>query len=157
MDKLLKLALLFIALNATPAHAADKQETQIACMAKNIYYEAGGEPFEGKLAVGQVVINRMNHPSYPGTVCGVVFQRTEVTCQFSWVCENKSPINRNSRNWQESLDAAHYLLTHGLRCDKLNDSVLFFKTRTSPFVWKKYYIKVVTIGNHDFYMRKPRG
>ena len=51
----------------------------IQCLARNIYYEAGSEPEEGKVAVGLVTINRANTPNYPNTVCGVVKQKTMVT------------------------------------------------------------------------------
>ena len=49
---------------------------QIECMAKNIYYEAGSEPYEGKLAVAQVTMNRTRNPSFPKSVCEVVKQKT---------------------------------------------------------------------------------
>jgi spore germination cell wall hydrolase CwlJ-like protein len=156
MGNLIKVALITL-LISTSAHAANKQQSQLMCMARNIYFEAGAEPFEGKLAVGQVVLNRMKHPDYPDTICDVVFQRTQLICQFSWVCEGKGNVNEKSRNWQESLDAARYLLTYDMKYDKLNDNVLYFKNKTCPFIWKRYYTKVATIGNHDFYMRKPRG
>jgi spore germination cell wall hydrolase CwlJ-like protein len=51
----------------------------IQCLARNIYYEAGSEPEEGKVAVGLVTLNRTNTPNYPNTVCGVVKQKTLVT------------------------------------------------------------------------------
>jgi spore germination cell wall hydrolase CwlJ-like protein len=50
----------------------------IQCLARNIYYEAGSEPEEGKVAVGVVTINRANAPNYPGTICGVVKQKDVV-------------------------------------------------------------------------------
>lgn len=140
---------------STPTYAAEKQ-SQFMCMAKNIYYEAGAESFEGKLAVGQVVLNRMNHPNYPDSVCGVIYQRNQITCQFSWVCEDRKPINHKSRNWQDSIEAAKLLLTQEYQYDRISDKVLFFKTVSSPFKWKTHYVKVATIGNHDFYMRKTK-
>ena len=69
---------------------------QVACMAKNIYYEAAKEPHEGKLAVAQVTMNRANNKDYPSDFCGVVYQKTNGTCQFSWVCENKPEPNTKS-------------------------------------------------------------
>ena len=57
---------------------------QLACLTKNIYYEAASESYEGKLAVAQVTLNRANDPKFPSTICGVVYQRTLGTCQFSW-------------------------------------------------------------------------
>ena len=47
---------------------------EIYCMAQNIYFEAGNQPLAGKIAVSQVVLNRVEHYAYPDTVCGVVYQ-----------------------------------------------------------------------------------
>jgi spore germination cell wall hydrolase CwlJ-like protein len=68
---------------------------QLLCMAKNIYYEAASESFEGKLAVAQVTMNRVNSKKFPSNVCDVVYQKTGSTYQFSWVGENVGPIRVN--------------------------------------------------------------
>lgn len=54
-------------------------EKDLDCLARNIFYEAGSEPTEGKVAVGMVTINRSQDPRYPSTICGVVQQKTVVT------------------------------------------------------------------------------
>jgi spore germination cell wall hydrolase CwlJ-like protein len=54
-------------------------EKDLDCLARNIFYEAGSEPTEGKVAVGIVTINRSQDPRYPSTICGVVHQKTVVT------------------------------------------------------------------------------
>lgn len=59
------------------------RERALGCMTQAIYYEAGTEPEAGQRAVAQVVINRMRHPDYPNSVCGVVYQ----TCQFTFTCD----------------------------------------------------------------------
>ena len=69
----------------------DNINKQIMCIAKNIYYEAASESHEGKLAVAQVTINRANSKKYPSDFCGVVYQKTGSTCQFSWTCEKVNP------------------------------------------------------------------
>jgi len=53
-------------------------EKDIECLARNIYFEAGSEPLEGKVAVGVVTLNRMRDPRYPSSICGVVNQKTVV-------------------------------------------------------------------------------
>ena len=58
---------------STNAHASDPNE-EIFCMAKNIYFEAGNQPIAGKIAVAQVVQNRVKNRDYPNTICGVVYQ-----------------------------------------------------------------------------------
>ena len=64
---------------------AESYNKQVECLAKNIYYESGSETYEGKLAVAQVTLNRVNSPKYPHEVCAVVYQKTQNTCQFSWL------------------------------------------------------------------------
>jgi hypothetical protein len=68
------------------------------CLAATIYYEAGAEPPAGQLAVAQVVLNRVRHPGYPNTVCGVVFQGHErrTGCQFSYTCDGSMVRRRPS-------------------------------------------------------------
>ena len=64
------------------------REKQLKCLADNIYFEAGYESFEGKVAVAQVTLNRANHPNWSSDVCKVVYQKNviyeKVVCQFSW-------------------------------------------------------------------------
>ena len=72
---------------------------QLLCMAKNIYYEAASESYEGKLAVAQVTMNRVNSPLYPKTICEVVYQKTGKCMAFS-LPSSKSilvipPLNAN--------------------------------------------------------------
>lgn len=59
------------------------------CLATAIYYEAASEPDDGERAVAQVILNRVRHPAFPGTVCGVVYQGSERAsgCQFSFACD----------------------------------------------------------------------
>ena len=83
------------------AHGSDENGETI-CLAKNIYFEAGNQPLAGKVAVAQVVFNRMEHSAYPKDICGVVYQAKwgknwagnmmpiRNQCQFSWFCDGKS-------------------------------------------------------------------
>ncbi|KQN80572.1 cell wall hydrolase [Sphingomonas sp. Leaf62] len=60
----------------------------LQCLTSAIYYEAGNEPDAGQRAVAQVVLNRVRHPAFPATVCGVVFQGSDhPRCQFSFACD----------------------------------------------------------------------
>ena len=64
------------------------QRRALLCLTQAVYYEAGFEPLDGRRAVAQVVLNRMRHPAFPKSVCGVVYQRTRPpVCQFSFVCD----------------------------------------------------------------------
>lgn len=120
---------------------------QMECMAKNLYYEAAKEPFEGKLAVAQVTMNRANHPNFPKTVCEVVYQKD----QFSWVAEKRRiPINKYA--WEECMIIAKKALTETVIHDTIyrTRSMYFHNTSVNP-PWKLKY--VAKIGNHLFYTR----
>ena len=124
---------------------------QVLCMAKNLYYEAAMEPFEGKLAVAQVTMNRANSSQFPSTVCDVVYQKVNNKYQFSWVGEKVSGI-KNKYAWEECLIVARKALTQ----NRLHDTI--YKTRAMYYhntsvnpAWKLKY--VAKIGNHLFYTR----
>ena len=126
-------------------------EREIECLARNIYHEAGSEPFEGKVAVAQVTVNRAEDDRYPDTICNVVHQKTSIAnrivCQFSWVC-NKRNSKINSENYEEAREVAELVLLEGMRLAKLKDALYFHATHVNP-KWGK--IKVARIGNHIFY------
>ena len=73
-----------------PLTTHDKR--QIQCLAENAYFEAGNQSTKGKIAVTNVVMNRVEDKRFPKTPCSVVHQRTKRVCQFSWVCEGKKRI-----------------------------------------------------------------
>ena len=124
---------------------------QVLCMAKNLYYEAAMEPYEGKLAVAQVTLNRANSSKFPSTICEVVYQKTGSTYQFSWVGEKVGNI-KNKYAWEECLMVAKKALTE----QKLHDTIYrtqamyYHNTSVNP-AWKLKY--VAKIGNHLFYTR----
>jgi len=124
---------------------------QVLCMAKNLYYEAASEPWEGKLAVAQVTMNRANSSKFPSTVCEVVYQKTGSTYQFSWVGEKVSEV-RNKYAWEECLIIARKALTEAKLHDTIykTQSMYYHNTSVNPG-WKLKY--VAKIGNHLFYTR----
>lgn len=130
-----------------------KEEVQ--CLAENIYYESARESFEGKLAVAQVTLNRVNSGKFPSTVCGVVKQKSVIqgvmVCQFSWFC-NKAYTNlvRNSYQWDESVIVAKKALTSAVAHDKLYEQkAMYYHANYVNPGWKLQ--KVGQIGNHIFY------
>jgi len=124
---------------------------QVLCMAKNLYYEAASESFEGKLAVAQVTMNRVNSSKFPSNVCDVVYQKTGSTYQFSWVGEKVSEV-RNKYAWEECLIIAKKALTEAKLHDTIykTQSMYYHNTSVNPG-WKLKY--VAKIGNHLFYTR----
>lgn len=139
---------------------------QVACLAKNIFFEAGGEPLLGQAAVARVVLNRM-HYGFAKTPCGVVYQSFEVDradengeivpvklCQFSWVCEGKSDPDKNHPRYKQAEKIAHDVLVNDAYNDVVPKSTLFFHNIFVSPSWA--YRQVATIGNHIFYSKEKR-
>ena len=128
---------------------------EVLCLAKNIYYEAASEPYEGKLAVAQITLNRTNDPRYPKDICGVVYQKTvangKITCQFTWTCFKEYAI-RSKYLWEESLLVARRALTESVLHDKIaqTNALHYHAVYVDP-KWSKGKI-VARIGNHIFYL-----
>jgi hypothetical protein len=114
---------------ASPVTAQLRQK-QLDCLARNIYHEAGGEPFEGKVAVAQVTMNRVTAGKFGSDVCGVVYQRNvfmeKVVCQFSWFCDTATktrPVNQKAYN--ESYEVAKKVILEGFKLDVLKDALYY--------------------------------
>lgn len=131
--------------------------TEVQCLAENIYYEAGSESFEGKLAVAQVTINRANSGKFKSTICGVVKQKDIINglavCQFSWFCDPFKHAMRNKYQWEESMVVANKALTQPHVHDSLYklNALYYHNTSVHP-QWN--LTRVGQIGNHIFYREK---
>jgi spore germination cell wall hydrolase CwlJ-like protein len=128
-------------------------EEELACMALNIYREARGEPFEGKVAVAQVTMNRVAHEDFPDTVCAVVHEKNvfmkQVVCQFSWYCSSRNHVTpTNSVAYAESFEVAKKVMLEDFRLDSVKDAIYFHADTISPN-WR--YQQVAKIGAHIFY------
>ena len=130
------------------------RERQLDCLAKNIYHEAGNEPFEGKVAVAQVTLNRAESGKFPSDVCGVIYQKNvfyeKVVCQFSWYCEGNGtgkPI-RSKAMYDESMAVAKKVLLEGFRLDIMKKAMYYHADYVNPG-WKQE--KIGKIGRHIFY------
>jgi spore germination cell wall hydrolase CwlJ-like protein len=130
---------------------------QIACLAKNIFYEAGHESIQGQAAVARVVMNRVNH-GFGKTPCQVIYQKTRIEdriiCQFSWVCENKPDPNKNSYRYKVAEQVAYDVIVNGKYKDVVPGSALFFHNTTIDPMWP--YKKVAQIGGHIFYSKAKK-
>ena len=123
---------------------------EVECLARNIYFEAGGEPRAGKIAVAEVTMNRVHSKQYPRTVCGVVHQKIRGTCQFSWVCEGKKTVYRNSDAWQDSVKIAENILISKKHYGIIGSAKHFHAVYVDPsWAESKKFIK--KIGQHIFY------
>jgi len=148
---------------ASLQHAIDTQSSvtatvaertkQLDCLTKNIYWEAASEPFEGKVAVAQVTMNRVRSGHYGSGVCGVVYQKNilyeKVICQFSWACENTHKIKPvYAKMYAESEEVARKVLLENFKLSTLTEAMYYHNTSVKPG-WKK--TKITQIGNHIFY------
>ncbi|QIG81997.1 cell wall hydrolase [Sphingosinithalassobacter tenebrarum] len=85
------------------AGSATDRSRALQCLTDAIYYEAANEPDAGQRAVAQVVLNRVRHPAFPATVCGVVFQGSEKPgCQFSFACDGSMARGRARAAWDRA-------------------------------------------------------
>ena len=132
---------------------ADMRQKQLDCLARNIYHEAGYEPFEGKVAVAQVTINRTESGQFPSDICKVVYQKNvvyeKVLCQFSWYCDSaslKKPMN--GAVYTESMEVAKKVLLEGFRLPSIKDALYFHGDYINPG-WKRE--RVAKVGRHIFY------
>ena len=137
---------------ASPVTAQIRQK-QLDCLARNIYHEAGYEPFEGKVAVAQVTINRAESGQFPSDICQVVYQKNvvyeKVLCQFSWYCEGpsaKKPMN--GPVYTESMEVAKKVLLEGFRLPSIKNALYFHGDYINP-KWNKK--PVAHLGRHIFY------
>jgi spore germination cell wall hydrolase CwlJ-like protein len=131
-----------------------ERERQLTCLAKNIYFEAASEPFEGKVAVAQVTINRSESGKYPSDICDVVYQKNvvygKVICQFSWYCES-GPTVRHNGAYKESMEVAKKVLLEDFRLPSLKKAYFYHADYVNPN-WK--LPKITQIGRHIFYGQK---
>ena len=124
----------------------------LECLTLNVFNEAGNEIFEGKVAVAQVTLNRVDHPKFPSDVCKVVYEKNvfmeKVVCQFSWYCLKPIKVDKNSESYKESYAAAKKVLLEGFRLDSLKDAIFYHADYVKPN-WP--YKNINKIGTHIFY------
>ena len=132
---------------------ADEVEKSLDCLAINVYREAGNEPFEGKVAVAQVTLNRVNSNKFPRDVCAVVYQKSRFTervvCQFSWYCDSKHrnrPVNQEA--YDESYRVAKMVFLEDFRLESIDKALYYHADYVNPN-WKLK--RIAKIGTHIFY------
>jgi len=123
----------------------------IDCLALAINYEAGREPVIGQAAVAEVVLNRVRHPAFPKTVCGVVYQGSErrTGCQFSFTCDGSLTRHRDPRIWRQAVQIATDVLDRQ-RAAGVGLATHYHANYVSPY-WAPALTRVATIGHHIFY------
>lgn len=129
------------------------------CLAQAIYFEARGESPKGRLAVGRVVLNRVESKAYPDTICGVVYQNAERInrCQFSFACDGKPEDVFEQTAWWDALNGARQLVACSAACpdeslfaNPVWQSTHFHADYVSPR-WASKMANTGQIGRHLFY------
>lgn len=130
--------------------AADRDRA-ITCLTQAVYYEAAGEGPDGERAVAQVVLNRMRHPGFPATVCGVVYQGVEKGsgCQFTFVCDGSLLRTPAASLWAQARKIAEQALS-GHVFAPVGHATHYHADYVLPY-WADSLDKSVQIGRHIFY------
>lgn len=123
----------------------------LECLTSAVYYEAAGEPEQGQQAVAQVVLNRVRHPAFPGTICGVVYQGSTLPtgCQFSFTCDGSLLREPDRRAWNRAQGIALAALS-GFVCTEVGLSTHYHTDRVVPY-WATSLDKDAQVGAHIFY------
>lgn len=135
-------------LDAMPEPQGD---SQWQCLSEAIYFESRGEPFSGQIAVAEVVLNRVDDPRFPDTVCSVTRQGVGSgrACQFSYACDGRSDKMTSAVSRERSQKLARLMLDG--RARMVTDGATYFHTRSVRPGWARQMTKTVAIGQHLFY------
>lgn len=136
-------------LAAASAHST--YDTALKCLTQAVYYEAAREPMQGRRAVAQVVLNRMRHPAYPKSVCGVVYQGSErrTGCQFSFTCDGALLRAPMAAPWREAEQVARAALA-GYVEKSVGTATHYHADYVLP-KWAFQLGKIEQLGRHIFY------
>ena len=131
---------------------------QLDCLTQAVYFEARGETPRGQAAVAQVVMNRVANPSFPKTVCGVVFQGAAQTayghgCQFSFACDGSMRHGLEAEAWDRARQVAERALSGRVLGD-IGGATHFHTTSVRPD-WGPQMLRVAQVGLHVFYRLNP--
>lgn len=126
----------------------------LKCLTDAIYYEAANEPDAGQRAVAQVILNRMRHPTYPNSVCGVIYQGSErrTGCQFSYSCDGSMARVPARPAWLRAQRVAAQALAGSVYAP-VGMATHYHATYVYPY-WAPSLNFIGTIGAHRFYSWK---
>ena len=147
--------IILVLFKSTVAKSEDLEyDKQLDCMAEALYFEARGELFSGMLAVATVIMNRVDHPSFPSNICDVVHQGkywkgnpVRDKCQFSYYCDGKPESFLDEYALRESYQVASFAM-EGARLHHLNTALYYHAVYINPN-WP--YKKLMVLGQHIFY------
>ena len=123
----------------------------LSCLASAVYYEAGNQDEDGERAVAQVVLNRVRHPAFPASICGVVYDgSTKPTgCQFTFTCDNSLTRAPDAEGWRRAMQVAESAL-NGSVYGPVGWATHYHADYVVP-VWASTMAKNAIVGAHLFY------
>lgn len=130
--------------------AADEARAE-HCLAQAVYYEAAREPLRGQQAVAQVVLNRVRHPAYPKSVCGVVYQGAAraTGCQFTFACDGSLRFAPQPALFARAQAVARRALAGYVDPD-VGSATFYHAAYVAPY-WAPTLVKMAKVGQHIFY------
>ncbi len=136
-------------LAAVPFVTGDDQWT---CLTEALYFEARGESVKGIFAVAEVILNRVDSPAFPNTVCGVVNQGTgaRFQCQFTYTCDGRAETIHEPRAFRKVGKIAKLMLD-GIAPRNLTAGATFYHTSAVRPGWARSFERTASIGSHLFY------
>jgi hypothetical protein len=131
--------------------SAEDRERAVQCLAQAVYYEAAREPVQGQQAVAQVVLNRLRHPAFPKSVCGVVFQGSarDTGCQFTFTCDGALRWRPEAALWRNAEAVARRALAGYVDKD-VGSATHYHAAYVAPY-WAPALAKMTQVGQHIFY------
>jgi len=137
---------------ATPLPPDSFSAKQQQCLASGIYFESRGESARGQAAVAQVILNRVRNPSYPKTICDVVYQNEDWRnrCQFSFACDNIKDRVRSEYHWTMAREVAMAVTAGKIWLPEVGSATHYHAAYVHPS-WARTMKKVGRIGLHIFY------
>ena len=127
-------------------------DAQWQCLKTAIYFESRGETLQGQFAVAEVVLNRVDSPRYPKSICGVVQQRGSGSCAFSYSCDGNKDVMTDRSSAEVAGRIARVMLDGAPR--QLTAGATYFHTRAVSSSWSRQFPRTAAIGSHLFY-RQP--
>ena len=148
------IVLMSILFMSQRAWSSDMDE--VGCLAEAIYFEARGEDIVGMIAVGQVIINRVNDLRFDDTICGVVhaghyYENYPVRnrCQFSYWCDGKHERYGDIKAFEMVMIATQSILDN-IRIEGLEYATHYHASHVTPY-WSQSFTRIRQIGGHVFY------
>ncbi len=131
-------------------------DAQWRCLSEALYFEARGETVKGQFAVAEVILNRVDSPGYPDTICGVINQGTgqKYACQFTYTCDGRPEVIAEPRAFERVGKIARIMATGAKR--PLTKGATHYHTKSVSPGWARSFPRTASIGYHYFYKQPTR-